>query len=95
LSQSISLHQFDLRVLAPDLSIDVWKAMNSNPPAQLSIIALGIREDGPVDRQQPPSFVGGMHLWWRPALGLPRNGFHLFSQIGTLSRSGARAEMPV
>jgi hypothetical protein len=54
--------------------------MSNNAQESLTLLALGIRGDQPVDSVQPP-LADGVHLRWFPAeqtLGLPWNGFYLF-----------------
>jgi hypothetical protein len=54
--------------------------MSNNAQESLTLLALGIRGDQPVDSEQPP-LPDGVHLRWFPAeqaFGLPWNGFYLF-----------------
>lgn len=61
--------------------------MSSNPPDRLSMIALGIRGDQPLDPEQPP-LADGVHLRWAPEqeVGFPWHGFYLFRRETRPSR---------
>jgi hypothetical protein len=53
--------------------------MSSDPQDRLAMLALAIRDDQPVDPEQPP-LVDGVHLRWMTPqeLGFPWYGFYLF-----------------